>query len=307
VEPFRHEAVFYDGPEAFVRRIGPFIVSGLAADEPVLVMAPPDRNAALRAHLGDDACRVRFADMSVVGRNPARIIPAWRDFAGEHAGRRARGVGEPIWSSRSPDELDECHIHESLLNLAFAGGAGFWLACPYDTRSLPPAVVAEARRTHPLGDGEPTGEYAGVPSAASALSRPLPPPPPDAREMAFFTDNVRSVRGFARKGADAFGLNGNDADAFALAAHEVAINTILHGGGAGILRLWETAAALTGDVTDAGSMTMPLVGRIRPTPDQEGGRGVWLTNQLCDLVQIRTGPAGTTVRFHMARRERQST
>ena len=32
-----------------------------------------------------------------------------------------RGIGEPIWADRRPDELDECQLHESLINLAFAG------------------------------------------------------------------------------------------------------------------------------------------------------------------------------------------
>jgi hypothetical protein len=37
-----------------------------------------------------------------------------------------------------------------------------------------------------------------------------------------------------------------------------------------------------------------------PDPDPESGRGLWLVNQLCDLVQIRSGPSGTTIRVHMA-------
>ena len=34
---------------------------------------------------------------------------------------------------------------------------------------------------------------------------------------------------------------------------------------------------------------------------QPGGYGLWLANQLCDLVQIRSLPAGTAVRLHMRR------
>jgi hypothetical protein len=30
-----------------------------------------------------------------------------------------------------------------------------------------------------------------------------------------------------------------------------------------------------------------------------GGYGLWLVNQVCDLVQARTGRAGTTIRLHM--------
>jgi len=33
----------------------------------------------------------------------------------------ARGVGEPIWAQRPPDEVAECQLTEELINLAFAG------------------------------------------------------------------------------------------------------------------------------------------------------------------------------------------
>src|SRR3712207_5794849 len=96
-EPFSHEALLYAGERDFVRRTAAFAREGAAAGEPVLVMVGGEKIDALRAELGDDVEGVRFADMREVGANPARIIPAWRDFAAEHAGRRLRGVGEPVW------------------------------------------------------------------------------------------------------------------------------------------------------------------------------------------------------------------
>jgi anti-sigma regulatory factor (Ser/Thr protein kinase) len=36
-----------------------------------------------------------------------------------------------------------------------------------------------------------------------------------------------------------------------------------------------------------------------PDGEQEGGRGLWLINQLCDLVQLRSSPEGTSVRMSM--------
>jgi hypothetical protein len=36
--------------------------------------------------------------------------------------------------------------------------------------------------------------------------------------------------------------------------------------------------------------------------DREDGFGLWLVNQLCDLVQIRTFAKGTVVRLQMALR-----
>jgi hypothetical protein len=44
-----------------------------------------------------------------------------------------------------------------------------------------------------------------------------------------------------------------------------------------------------------------MVGRARPTPHQAGGYGVWLANQLCDLVQVRTFAAGSAVRLRKRR------
>ena len=32
---------------------------------------------------------------------------------------------------------------------------------------------------------------------------------------------------------------------------------------------------------------------------QVAGRGLWLVHELCDLVQLRSSPAGTVVRMHM--------
>ena len=64
-------------------------------------------------------------------------------------GRRLRGIGEPIWADRSPDELVECQRHEALLNLAFADAGDFWLLCPYDVDALDPDVIAEAHHSHP--------------------------------------------------------------------------------------------------------------------------------------------------------------
>ena len=51
----------------------------------------------------------------------------------------------------------------------------------------------------------------------------------------------------------------------------------------------------------AGRLEDPLVGRARPTPTQDHGRGLWLVHQLCDLVQLRSGEAGTVARVSMAR------
>ena len=85
---FRHDAVFYVGERGFLPGVMPFVSAALERDEPVLVALVPAREDALRSNLGDASRRVEFVDMESAGRNPARIIPVWRDFVTRHAGER---------------------------------------------------------------------------------------------------------------------------------------------------------------------------------------------------------------------------
>src|SRR5258706_10032173 len=86
VDEFRHEALMYAGMADFLAGTVPFIRGGLEAGEPVLVVESAAKIALLRSELGPDARSVVFADMADVGANPARIIPAWRDFVKKNGG-----------------------------------------------------------------------------------------------------------------------------------------------------------------------------------------------------------------------------
>jgi anti-sigma regulatory factor (Ser/Thr protein kinase) len=84
-----------------------------------------------------------------------------------------------------------------------------------------------------------------------------------------------------------------------LAVHELAANSIRHGGGLGQFALWREGQVLVCEVHDGGRCADPLVGRRTPSLHQSAGRGLWMVNQLCDLVQLRSGDLGTTVRLHI--------
>ena len=305
---FRHEAIFYDGPVDFVDRTAAFVRDAREADEPVLVVVDAQKIRALRQELGADD-GVRFADMAEVGSNPARIIPAWRAFVDEQGGsaRRFRGIGEPIWPERRPEELVECERHEALLNLAFAGMPAWWLACPYDAAALPADVLKEARRNHPFvdegGSRSASTTYRGLADVASPIDLPLLEPDEVLTQHAFGSTSasLASVRDVVLQVATAAELDPARRDDLVLAAHEVASNSARHGGGAGTLRLWMQDDALVCEISDAGRIEDPLVGRRRPSAGDDAGYGLWLANQLCDLVQIRTFPAGSVVRLHVRR------
>jgi anti-sigma regulatory factor (Ser/Thr protein kinase) len=83
--------------------------------------------------------------------------------------------------------------------------------------------------------------------------------------------------------------------------NEVASNSVRHAGGSGTARLAVTAEHLVCEVADAGVITAPFAGLLPPPRTGEGGYGLWLVHQLCDLVQVRSGPAGSLVRMHIRR------
>lgn len=302
---FRHEAMLYAGEDEFADRIGGFIRDGVDAGEPVLVAVDSAKIDLLRRALGGSERWVTFVDMEALGANPARILPAWRTFAEPHLARNRhiRGVGEPVSPGRSDAELVECHRHEALLNLAFDGGGAWWLVCPYDTGALPAEVVAEARCTHPLiwGErpGQPSAEYRGRFASAEPFVVPLPDPPAAAEETVFAIDDLRGLRARVADAARRWGLPEPRVADLILAAGEVAANSIRHGGGGGSMRIWFNGGAAVCEVRDAGFIAQPLAGREPPAPGDGGGYGLWLANQVCDLVQVRSSSAGTTVRLHV--------
>jgi len=303
---FRHEALFYAGEEQFLAGTLPFVSTALAREEPVLAVLRRDRSALLREALGDAAELVRFQDMHQLGRNPARIIPAWREFLDQNAadGRGVRGIAEPIWPDRSQAELAECERHESLLNLAFDRGEAWHLLCPYDLDGLDEHVIESARRHHPFvtldGGSRRSERYVNSTAPPDPFAGVLPAPATDIEVLRFGCEQLKMIRSAVATWAAGAMLGGERVERLVLAVNELASNSVRYGGGGGTLRLWSEPQTLVCEVRDGGHIEQPLAGRIRPTAGQHGGRGLWLVNQLCDLVQIRSTPSGTVVRLHMS-------
>jgi anti-sigma regulatory factor (Ser/Thr protein kinase) len=302
---YRHEAFFYADHGEFMAGTVGFIRDAVAAEEPILVVLEARKIDELRTELASARERVLFADMATVGANPARIIPAWQDFVGRYAasGVRVRGIGEPIWAARSAAELAECERHEALLNAAF-DDPDFWLMCPYDTGSLSPAVLEEAMRNHPyLTTGHATASsthFPGVDALVAPFDKPLGPVPADARSLGFAEESIGDVRAFVAGFAATTPLAGERAADLALAAHEVAVNAVVHGGARGVVRLWRESDSVVCEVRSPGSITPdPLVDRRQPNPSEERGRGFWIANHLCDLVQVRAIAREVIVRLHV--------
>ena len=301
--PLRHIAVLCDDPNAYLGALARAVFDGLEAGEAVLVALPALRAAALRGLLGAVPRSVEFADLTALGQNPARILPAMQAFARRRAGRPARIVSEPVWPGRGDAETREAIRHEALVNLAF-DRERVTVLCGYDASALPEDIRLAAASTHPLigaaDQAVASTRYGGPGTLPGYCDEPLPPPPGDAAVLPYETD-LRGVRLLVAEHAARAGLPPARAADLVLAVSEVTANTLTHTAGGGLARAWVTPHELICEVSDSGRIRDPLAWHRLPDPDHRGGHGLWLINQLCDLAEVRTGRRGTTIRLHMGR------
>jgi anti-sigma regulatory factor (Ser/Thr protein kinase) len=300
-----HDALFYKDEHEYLAGAVAFLRDSLRAVMPALVAVPGESGARIGKALGPDAARVRFVDMAIDGRNPNRIIPAVLcTFDDECPGEPVAIICEAVWPGRTAAEYPACLQHEALVNVVFAELAGTIL-CPYDSRRLEPEVLSDACRTHPNvltgGERKPSMRYTDPFQVVREFNRPLPYPDRATAVMDFASfDDLPRLRDFVGRRASAAGLAHDRSVDLQMAANEIATNTIRHAGdGAGSARIWTDDGHVVCDITDAGHIEDPLAGRVLPPVTSECGRGLLVSNYLCDLVRIYSVPGLTTVRLFM--------
>jgi anti-sigma regulatory factor (Ser/Thr protein kinase) len=299
-----HQALFYRGDVDYLDGVLQFVTPGVQAGEPLVVAVPEPRAALLRERLSALDPDLEMLDMLEMGRNPARIIPAVQGMLARHHGRVLHYVGEPIWPGRSPEEIREATRHEALINLAWPGAA-IRVLCPYDADALADSVLADAERTHSwvirAGEGSLSPDFTGAtvpPRSEEALCAP----PEGASSLQFGVEDLSRLRKLVSDCAANARLDRVQTSDLVLAVNEVATNAIKHANAPGRLRIWPGRSGLVCQLEDPGHIADPLAGRHRPTPSVDGGLGLWMVNQLCDLVEVRSSVRGTTIRLHMHRR-----
>lgn len=147
----------------------------------------------------------------------------------------------------------------------------------------------------------PNTTYGDPAKLAETVLGPLPEAP-DLGETLVFTapHGPRAVRRAVADHAAGAGLSPDRVADFCLAVHEVAVNTVVHTEGPGILSLWHTGDRVVAEIQDSGHIADPLVGRHPPAAADGRGYGLFLTHSLCDLVRLHSArDGGTTVRMTM--------
>jgi anti-sigma regulatory factor (Ser/Thr protein kinase) len=125
--------------------------------------------------------------------------------------------------------------------------------------------------------------------------------PRGAEEISFGAGDLPGLRRLVRERAVSAGLSGGRAEALTIAVNEAASNTVSHTRAPGTLRMWQDATAFVCEICDTGQILDPMASRRPAAAAGNGGHGLQVVNQVCDLVELRTGPWGTAVRMHMDR------
>ena len=296
---YRHEALPYDGLDGLVSSCAALAADEQASDHRVMFLVAAAKLDALRDRLGGDSDAVAFVATDEHGRNPARITTMLDSFQATASGRHCVGVNEMVHSGLAPDALAEARLAESVLNSTRLAAWPLSVVCLYDSGALDGAALDEMRRSHPVVRGEDGNQTYDAGRASSLFQEPLAQAPADAQRRRVGFGELAGARAFVRDNATDRGLADDRLDDLVLAANEVVTNSLRHGGGTCQLAVWDDDESVVCEVRDAGVISDPMVGRLAPSPTAVTGRGLWLANHLCDLVQVRSSHAGTVARLRV--------
>jgi anti-sigma regulatory factor (Ser/Thr protein kinase) len=289
----RHEGVPYSGPAALVPTASAMLAEGLRSGDACMVLANTAKLRAVRDSLGASVNGAIFFDMSVHGRNPARVVPALQAFVDTHRDRQLRVIAEPVPTALSSAARAEAELNELIFGLPACRAWQATVSCLYDTTTLEPAVAESLEAIHRAGRSGDDAEALLMAGFGAALCAS----PPDARRISADVTTLGDLRHAVGHLGEGAGLDAERIDDLVYAVNEVVTNSICHGEGRARVLVWFDADGVWCEVHDRGRIADPLVGRIAPRAGQLSGRGLWLVNQLCDLVQVRSSAAGTFVRM----------
>jgi anti-sigma regulatory factor (Ser/Thr protein kinase) len=299
-DTYRHEALPYSGQDQFVAACVSLVEDGLGRDERLLLLASGRKVDAVREALGDDADDVTFIPTDEHGRNPSRITTMLHSFQASGDGRRSLGVNETVVVGQSAAVHLEAQLSENVLNAPLLRTWPLSVVCLYDTMELDADTLAEMRRSHPVVRGQDANPDYDSGLAAVQYAAGLAPAPTAVELDVRAADLVR-MRQVVRSEAARYGVAADRVDDLVLAVNEIVTNSLRHAGGRCRVSIWLEGNSAVCEVRDRGHIADPLLGRLAPAPAAASGRGLWLANHLCDLVQIRSSDAGTVVRLFVDR------
>ncbi|SDW48333.1 MEDS: MEthanogen/methylotroph, DcmR Sensory domain [Amycolatopsis xylanica] len=283
---FRHQGCVYGSDAEFLAMAVPFAEDGLRDEEPVLVATTAANVALLRAALGAGADRLDYAE------RPDAVRRYWSRRGPAVPGARVRILSEQTWTGRSRRKVIASQRWEAKLNVLLAG-TRIWMICPYDTRVVEPGIVEGARRTHPecvVGRRtEPSAQF--IAPEEFARSQTSPPAPGSAADLFRFEGDLVAVRRHVLEKATPILVAENTVAMFDIAVGEVLAKLVERG--VGRVTVWVRAAA--GRVVCTLHTDQPL----RPPALHQADAGLWMSNQICEWLDISSDADGCTIELAM--------
>ncbi|GAA0604726.1 MEDS domain-containing protein [Kutzneria viridogrisea] len=306
--PFRHQGCVYGSDAEFLAMAVPFVEEGLRRAEPVLVTTTAANLDLLHREMGSKAAGIDYAESAYFGRRPPQRATAfyryWARKIAQDSTKSVRILAEPIWTGRSPRDVAAWKRMEAGLNVILAD-TSIWMICPYDTRIVPPDIIADSRRTHPecvVGTQSAVSPDFVVPelfaaSCGPAIDVALPADPEEGHR---FDGDLVALRRYVIDRAARFGLPEDRTAMFTIAAGE-AITYLIKMGvreATAWIRPEAGQVVCTLHTTDP-QQAHPFAGFRPPQLRERPGDGLWLTNQICERVTIQTSDEACTIEMAM--------
>jgi anti-sigma regulatory factor (Ser/Thr protein kinase) len=299
---YDHAAIHYASDAELLAVVVPFLNAGLTAGEPTIVSLEPDRAELVRAALPASA-ETHFLTTGDLYTRPAAAIKSYRDMMAGLVADGASGiriVGE-VPGAAIDTSWDWWARYEAAVNHAY-DEFPLRSMCAYDSRTTPPHVLEDVARTHPFLATTDGGRHtnADYVDPLSFLTGPRPMTPSPIQRTApllELTDPHPSAARRAVLDADKTGLPAAEIENLVLAVSEIVTNALRHGRPPVHLRIWADTEHMVVTVHDAGHGPDDPFAGLLPADRHVGGRGLWITHQICTHVALHRDDTGFTVRL----------
>ncbi|GAA3432605.1 MEDS domain-containing protein [Kutzneria kofuensis] len=298
---FLHQGCIYGSDAELLSMAVPFVRDGLHRGEPVLVTTTSANLDLLQDALGTQASEVDYAESAYFGRRPPQRATAFQRYWTRHRPTSPSGavriLAEPVWVGRSRREVAAWKRMEAGLNVVLADTA-IRMICPYDTRIVDAAIIEDARRTHPecvAGSRvEPCAQFV-APEEFARLQAPPPRRPCD--DVARFDGDLAAARRHVLGEAARLLPSEDSVAMFSIAVGEAM--AYLRRRNIERVTAWVRLAAGRVVCTVHSAQPLgdlhPFVGFRTPALCEQTGDGLWLTNQICEWLDISSDDSGCTI------------
>jgi anti-sigma regulatory factor (Ser/Thr protein kinase) len=296
----RHDLFPYDNDDRMVAKMAPFLESGLAGGEGVVVILERRKWELLADALRSDADTISYVDRDTFYERPETAIAGYdrtlREFARDGA-KSVRAFAE-LPRCETEREWDSWIAYEAAVNRALAHHP-FWVTCGYDRREMAEPLLEAGFETHPcvLSDDRAPNPHYHEPEEVVSSRTPTPLPLTGLHALPTSGD-ARGFRESLGAELEAAGVPPPEAENMLVAAGEVLANAGRHGREPVSVRVGRVGVRFACEVSDGGpGIGDPLMGYVPPRPGHVEGAGLWVARQLTRQVELVSSPQGFSVRL----------